>query len=210
MAAVCTAKGPLGADAYVLALGCWSARFGRALGLDLPVYPIKGYSVTLPIEGRNNPPTLSGVDEDNLFAFANFGDRVRMTAIAEFAGWDTTHRPQDFAPMLRAARELFPSAGNYDKPEYWAGLRPMTPDNLPIFGPGRPRQPLGQYRPRPYGVDLGLRLGPDHRRSDRRADARARRRGHARPLRESPHGPLASITCLTIWTTVSRPARASA
>ncbi len=92
--------------------------------------------MTLPIEGRNNPPTLSGVDEDNLFAFANFGDRVRMTAIAEFAGWDTTHQPRDFDPMLRAARELFPSAGNYDKPEYWAGLRPMTPDNLPIFGQG--------------------------------------------------------------------------
>ena len=93
--------------------------------------------MTLPIEGRNNPPTLSGVDEDNLFAFANYGDRVRMTAIAEFAGWDTSHRPADFAPMLKAARELFPAAGNYDKPEYWAGLRPMTPDNLPIFGRGR-------------------------------------------------------------------------
>jgi D-amino-acid dehydrogenase len=137
IATVTTRNGSSPADAYVLALGCWSAAFGRRLGLDLPVYPIKGYSVTLPIEGRNNPPTLSGVDEDNLFAFANYGDRVRMTAIAEFAGWDTSHRPQDFAPMLRAAKELFPSAGNYDRPDYWAGLRPMTPDNLPIIGRGR-------------------------------------------------------------------------
>ena len=104
LATVRTDQGDLQADAFVLALGCWSAGFGRALGLDLPVYPIKGYSVTLPIEGRNNPPTLSGVDEDNLFAFANFGDRMRMTAIAEFAGWDTSHRPSDFAPMLKAAR----------------------------------------------------------------------------------------------------------
>ncbi len=135
--AVDTCQGPIAADAYVLALGCWSAPVGRAIGLDLPIYPIKGYSVTLPIEGRNNPPTLSGVDEDNLFAFANYGDRVRMTAIAEFAGWDTSHQPADFTPMLKAARELFPAAGNYDKPEYWAGLRPMTPDNLPIFGRGR-------------------------------------------------------------------------
>jgi D-amino-acid dehydrogenase len=110
---------------------------GRTVGLDLPVYPIKGYSVTLPIEGRNNPPTLPGVDEDNLFAFANYGDRVRMTAIAEFAGYDISHRPEDFAPMLKAARELFPDAGNYAKPEYWAGLRPMTPEGTPILGRGR-------------------------------------------------------------------------
>ena len=60
-----------------------------------------------------------------------------MTAIAEFAGYDTSHRPPISRPMLRAARELFPAAGNYDRPEYWAGLRPMTPDNLPIFGRGR-------------------------------------------------------------------------
>jgi D-amino-acid dehydrogenase len=135
--AIATDKGRVEADAYVLAAGCHSPRLGRMAGLGLPIYPVKGYSVTLPIEGRNNPPTLSGVDEDNLFAFANYGDRVRMTAIAEFAGYDTAHRPGDFATILRAARELFPSAGNYDKPEYWAGLRPMTPDNLPIFGRGR-------------------------------------------------------------------------
>jgi D-amino-acid dehydrogenase len=137
VAAVRTEGGPVRADAYVLSLGCYSAPVGRTIGLDLPVYPIKGYSVTLPIEGRNNPPTLSGVDEDNLFAFANYGDRVRMTAIAEFAGYDWSHQPEDFAPMLKAAHELFPDAGNYDRPEYWAGLRPMTPDNLPIFGRGQ-------------------------------------------------------------------------
>jgi D-amino-acid dehydrogenase len=132
-----TGKGEVEADAYVLAAGCASPRLGRMAHLHLPIYPIKGYSVTLPIEGRNNPPTLSGVDEDNLFAFANYGDRVRLTAIAEFAGYDTSHKPADFTTVLRAARELFPDAGNYDRPEYWAGLRPMTPDNLPIFGHGR-------------------------------------------------------------------------
>lgn len=133
-----TDHGTLTADAYVLALGCYSAPVGRTIGLDLPIYPIKGYSVTLPIDGRNNPPTLSGVDEHNLFAFANYGDRVRLTAVAEFAGYDWSHRPADFAPMLRAAHELLPDAGNYDRPGYWAGLRPMTPDNLPIFGRSGP------------------------------------------------------------------------
>jgi D-amino-acid dehydrogenase len=132
---VVTDKGPLEADAYVPALGCYSAPVGRAIGLDLPICPVKGYSVTLPIEGRNNPPTLSGVDEDSLFAFANYGDRVRMTGIAELAGYDWSHRPEDFRTMLAAARRLFPDAGNYERAEYWAGLRPMTPDTLPFVGP---------------------------------------------------------------------------
>lgn len=134
---VVTDKGSIAADAFVLAAGVTSPRLGRMAGLSLPVYPVKGYSVTLPIDGRNNPPRLSGVDEDNLFAFANYGDRVRLTAVAEFAGYDVSHKPSDFASMLGAARELFPDAGDYAKPEYWAGLRPMTPDNLPIFGRGR-------------------------------------------------------------------------
>lgn len=135
--AVRTDQGEVKADAFVLALGAWSPQLAREAGLNLPIYPVKGYSVTLPIEGRNNPPTLSGVDEDNLVAFANYGDRVRLTAVAEFAGYDASHQPADFRPMLRAAQQLFPDAGNYAKPGYWAGLRPMTPDNLPIFGRGR-------------------------------------------------------------------------
>jgi D-amino-acid dehydrogenase len=134
---IVTAKEEIAADSYVLALGCHSAILGRSIGLDLPIYPIKGYSVTLPIASDSQPPTLCGVDEDNLFAFANYGDRVRLTAIAEFAGYDTSHRPEDFRTMLAAARELFPAVGDWSRPEYWAGLRPMTPDNLPIVGPTR-------------------------------------------------------------------------
>ena len=67
---------------------------------------------------------------------SNYGDRVRLTAIAELGGYDTSHRPEDFTTLLRAARELFPGAGDYQRPDFWAGLRPMTPDNLPIFGHG--------------------------------------------------------------------------
>jgi D-amino-acid dehydrogenase len=136
---VLTDKGELAAEAFVLALGCYSAPLGKKLGLDLPVWPVKGYSVTLPLAGSNNPPRLPGVDEDNLFAFANYGDRVRLTAVAELGGWDWSHRPEDFAPMLKAAHELFPQAGDWSRPEYWAGLRPMTPNNLPILGRGRQR-----------------------------------------------------------------------
>ncbi|WP_191058258.1 D-amino acid dehydrogenase [Geminicoccus harenae] len=134
---VVTDKGGVQADAYVLALGCYAAPLGRTIGLRLPIYPVKGYSLTIPIAGRNNPPRLSGVDEHNLFAFANYGEHVRLTAIAEFAGYDWSHRPSDFTGLLKAARELFPDAGDYAQPEYWAGLRPMTPSALPIFGRAR-------------------------------------------------------------------------
>ena len=131
---VVTDKGELKADAFVLALGCYTAPVGRTIGVDLPIYPVKGYSVTIPIAGRNNPPRLTGVDEHNLFAFANYGQHVRMTAIAEFAGYDWSHQPSDFASLLKAAQDLFPDAGDYGQAEYWAGLRPMTPSALPIFG----------------------------------------------------------------------------
>ena len=114
-----------------------------------------------------------------------------MTAIAEFAGWDTSHRPADFAPMLKAARELFPAAGNYDQPEYWAGLRPMTPDNLPIFGRGR----LANLWVNTGHGHMGWTwaCGSARITADLIAgrDARARRRQHARPLRgdamDQPH-----------------------
>ncbi len=134
-----TDKGERSADAYVLALGCQSARVARPLGIKLPIYPIKGYSVTIPIGGRNNPPTIGGVDEDNLVAYCPMGDRLRITATAEFAGYDTSHRPADFKTMLAAARDLFPDGGDYGRPAYWAGLRPMTPEGTPIFGRGRQR-----------------------------------------------------------------------
>ncbi len=136
---VMTDRGEEVADAYVLAMGCASPQFTRPLGLDLPIYPVKGYSVTLPIAGRNNPPAINGIDEDNLCAFTRMGDRLRVTATAEFAGFDKSHRPADYSHMLAAVRDLLPEAADYDAPDYWAGLRPMTPDNCPYIGRGRHR-----------------------------------------------------------------------
>jgi len=89
------------------------------------------------VDGANAPPSVGGVDEDNLTAYVRLGDRVRMTATAEFAGYDTSHKPADFTPMLNAVRELFPAAGDYDRPSYWACLRPMTPEGTPVLGRGR-------------------------------------------------------------------------
>jgi D-amino-acid dehydrogenase len=113
-------------------MGAETALLGRKVGLTLPIYPVKGYSMTMPI--RSGGPTLGGVDEDKLIAFSRLGDRLRLAATAEFAGYDSGHRPQDFRALLTAARELFPEAGDYEKAERWAGLRPMTPSSVPILG----------------------------------------------------------------------------
>jgi D-amino-acid dehydrogenase len=129
----------LPADDVVLALGCWSPQLGRPLGLNIPVYPVKGYSATIPIGGTDVAPAVGGVDENNLVAWCRMGDRLRLTATAEFTGYDTSHRPSDFVGMLAAARDLFPRAGDYDRPSYWSCLRPMTPEGTPIFGRGRHR-----------------------------------------------------------------------
>jgi D-amino-acid dehydrogenase len=132
-----TDQGNERADAFVLALGCASPQLVRQLGETVSVYPIKGYSVTLPVRPDDQPPAMGGVDEDNLFAYVRMGERVRFTAVAEFAGYDTSHRPADFAGLLRAARELLPAAGDYAQPSYWACLRPMTPEGTPVLGTGR-------------------------------------------------------------------------
>ena len=136
---VVTNRGEHRADAYVLALGCHSPFLAKPLGVTLPIYPVKGYSVTVPTAGRNRVPAIAGIDEDNLLAYAPMGDRLRITATAEFAGYDTSHTPADFVAMLAKAMDLFPEAGDYGRPSYWAGLRPMTPRGTPIFGLGRQR-----------------------------------------------------------------------
>jgi D-amino-acid dehydrogenase len=134
-----TDQGMLTADAYVLSLGCQSPFLTRPLGIDLPIYPIKGYSMTIPIGNHRAPPAMAVLDEANLVAISRFGDRVRVTATAEFAGYDTSHRPADFAHMTKVARDLYPDGADYTRAEMWAGLRPMTPDNLPIIGRKRHR-----------------------------------------------------------------------
>lgn len=134
-----TSRGRLSGERYVLALGSYSPFVARPLGYRLPIYPVKGYSVTLPIDERHEPPTLGGVQENQLVAWARFGQRLRLTATAEFSGFDTTHEPADFAHMLQTAKQLFPNGADYTKPSYWAGLRPMTPEGTPIIGATRHR-----------------------------------------------------------------------
>ncbi len=137
VAAIETSTGPVRGDAYVLSLGCESPFLARKIGIRLPVYPVKGYSLTIPIGNHRAAPSMAMLDEDNLVAISRFGEWIRVTATAEIAGYDTSHRPADFAPMLKVVQRLFPDGADYARAEMWAGLRPMTPSNLPILGRSR-------------------------------------------------------------------------
>jgi D-amino-acid dehydrogenase len=139
IAAVITDKGREVADIVVLCLGVYSPELARQMGDEIPVYPVKGYAITAPVAGRNNPPTIGGVDEESLVAYAPYGDRIRGTATAEFSGYGRSYTPGDFRHMLATLGDLFPDGADWSRCEYWAGLRPMTPQGTPILGRGRLR-----------------------------------------------------------------------
>lgn len=134
VAGVVTDKGRVEGDAYVLALGSYSPLLSRPIGFDMPIYPVKGYALTIPIEGHQGAPTLPGVDEKYLIAWSRLGDRLRVTATADFAGFDLSLSERDFGHMLATIRRLFPDGAAYEKASRWAGLRPMTPKGTPILG----------------------------------------------------------------------------
>jgi D-amino-acid dehydrogenase len=136
---VVTGGGTLTADNYVLALGVGAPIVARTVGVSLPIYPAKGYSSTFPLKAGGLAPVISGVDEQWLVGWSRLGDRLRLTSTAEFAGYDWGWTPRDFNNILRLARDLFPDAADYDRGQYRACLRPMTPDGPPILGLGRYR-----------------------------------------------------------------------
>ncbi len=137
--AALTNTGVLTADNYVLALGVGAPIVARTAGVSLPVYPAKGYSSTFPLKPGGRAPVVPGVDEKWLVGWSRLGDRLRLTSTAEFAGYDWGWTPRDFNNILKLARDLFPDAADYDRGEYRACLRPMTPDGPPILGLGRHR-----------------------------------------------------------------------
>jgi D-amino-acid dehydrogenase len=136
---VATNQGMLTADNYVLALGVGSPAVARTAGLHLPIYPAKGYSSTFPLRSGGLAPTVPGVDEQWLVGWSRLGDRLRLTSTAEFTGYDWGWTPRDFSNILRLARDLFPDAADYDRGQYRACLRPMTPEGPPILGLARHR-----------------------------------------------------------------------
>ena len=125
------------AEGYVLAAGASSPLLARNSGFRLPVYPAKGYTLTARVKNLERAPTVGGIDERTLVAWSRFGDKVRMSATAEFGGYDRSQSPKDFNGIIAAGNELFPDALDWDTAEYRTGLRPMTPDGPPLIGRGR-------------------------------------------------------------------------
>lgn len=122
------------ADVFLCALGSFSRLILNQIGLDLPIYPVKGYSITIPLNNADAAPQSTVLDETYKVALTRLGNRIRVGGMAELSGY-TLQRPLMHRETLsKVANELFPNAGDTEKAEYWSGLRPMTPDSTPIIG----------------------------------------------------------------------------
>lgn len=130
---VLTSQGKISADHYVLALGSWSPVIGRDIGLDLPVYPVKGYSLTAEIADEARAPVSTVLDETYKVALTRLGNRLRVGGLAEISGYSGDLPPSRRDTLEFVADSLFP-CGDLKAASYWSGLRPMTPDGTPIVG----------------------------------------------------------------------------
>ncbi|MDR3506964.1 MAG: D-amino acid dehydrogenase [Caulobacteraceae bacterium] len=130
-----TNQGPIQADAYVVAMGSYSAGLVRPLGLKLPVYPVKGYSITAPIIYPDRAPVSTLLDETYKVAITRLGDRIRVGGMAEISGYTDDLPLRRRATLERSVGSLFPEAGDLKGASFWSGLRPMTPDSTPVIGP---------------------------------------------------------------------------
>lgn len=130
-----TSAGMLQADAYVLALGSWSSRLVAPLGISLPVYPVKGYSITVPIKDASGAPESTVMDESYKVAITRLGDRIRVGGTAEISGYSSQLYDARRATLDHSLTDLFPRGGDLSKATFWSGLRPMTPDGPPVIGP---------------------------------------------------------------------------
>ena len=124
------------ADSYVVALGAYSTPLLRGI-VDIPVYPLKGYSITVPIVEAGRAPASTILDETYKIAVTRFDDRIRVGGMAEISGFNN-HLPEARrATLEHSVGGLFPGAGDLGRASYWSGLRPMTPDSVPVIGKTR-------------------------------------------------------------------------
>jgi D-amino-acid dehydrogenase len=132
-----TSAGLIDADAYVLAAGVDSRQLALSIGVDLPIYPLKGYSLTVPVSRPDETPALSITDYQNKIVYARLGGSLRIAGFAEIAGADRGIPKDRIAFLLEAARTAFPRASDYSHLQPWCGLRPATPKGTPILGATR-------------------------------------------------------------------------
>ena len=124
----------LTADAYVAALGSYTPLLLRPLGVRLAMIPAKGYSATVPLSAAAVAPTVSLTDDEHRLVFSRLGDRLRIAGTAEFNGYNLDLNPVRCEALLRRARQLFPALAAAGEAQFWCGLRPSTPSNVPCIG----------------------------------------------------------------------------
>jgi D-amino-acid dehydrogenase len=134
---VATRKGTVQGDAFVCALGVMDRRLREQLGIHVPVYPVSGFSATLPLLQAQAAPRHAMIDESRRVALAPLAEGLRVTGGAVFAGYDKTHQPSDFAPLYDTVKQLLPGAVDYARARVRVCQRPMTPETTPRFGTGR-------------------------------------------------------------------------
>jgi len=124
----------LRADSYVLSLGSFSAILARQLGITLNIYPAKGYSITVPVKNPEAAWQVSLTDDEYKLVYSRLGDRLRVAGTAELNGYTRTLNMTRCRAIVRRAAEIMPEAGQWDQAEFWTGLRPTTPSNVPYIG----------------------------------------------------------------------------
>ena len=129
-----TDTGVVKGDAYVMALGSYSSLLLKAVGIKAPIYPVKGYSITLPIVDASAAPVSTIMDETHKVAITRLGNRVRVAGTAEITGYNNELKERRRETVEHVVSDLFPKAGDLSKAEFWCGLRPMTPDGTPCVG----------------------------------------------------------------------------
>lgn len=129
-----TSAGAMGADHYVLAAGIDSRDLAASAGIHLPLYPLKGYSLTAPIRASDRPPDISVTDFERKVLYARIGGSLRVAAMVDLVGADLGIDRRRVQGLVRLAKQAMPGAADYDHVETWAGLRPATPGGAPIIG----------------------------------------------------------------------------
>ena len=134
---VITDKGPVEADRYIVNMGSYTPLMMKSIGIRLPIYPVKGYSATIPVTDSEAVPVSTIMDEKHKVALTRLGDRVRVAGMAELTGYDLTLTAKRCETLAYVFNSLFPNGGDVSRADYWTGLRPMTPDGPPVLGPTR-------------------------------------------------------------------------